>query len=84
MAEQLIASLSAPFEPDKFEDTYRNRVLELIERKAAGETELVAGAAAGLGGQGRRPHGGARSERQRRQGGPETPPDRAARRRQAG
>jgi DNA end-binding protein Ku len=41
MAEQLIASLSAPFEPDKFEDTYRNRVLELIERKAAGETELV-------------------------------------------
>jgi DNA end-binding protein Ku len=42
MAEQLIASLSAPFEPDKFQDTYRNRVLELIERKAAGETELVA------------------------------------------
>jgi DNA end-binding protein Ku len=41
MAEQLIASLSGPFEPDKFEDTYRNRVLELIERKAAGETELV-------------------------------------------
>jgi DNA end-binding protein Ku len=42
MAEQLIASLSGPFEPDKFEDTYRNRVLDLIERKAAGETELVA------------------------------------------
>ncbi|HEY2813246.1 MAG TPA: Ku protein [Acidimicrobiales bacterium] len=41
MAEQLIASLSAAFEPDKFEDTYRNRVLDLIERKAAGETELV-------------------------------------------
>src|SRR5207237_8312767 len=40
--EQLIAALSAPFEPDKFEDTYRNRVIELIERKAAGETELVA------------------------------------------
>jgi len=41
MAEQLIASLSGPFEPERFEDTYRNRVLELIERKAAGETEVV-------------------------------------------
>ncbi len=41
MAEQLIESLSAEFEPSKFEDTYRNRVIELIERKAAGETELV-------------------------------------------
>jgi DNA end-binding protein Ku len=41
MAEQLIASLSGPFEPEKFADTYRNQVLELIERKAAGETELV-------------------------------------------
>ena len=41
MAEQLIESLSAEFQPDKFEDTYRNRVIELIERKAAGETELV-------------------------------------------
>jgi DNA end-binding protein Ku len=41
MAEQLIESLSAEFEPSKFEDTYRNRVLDLIERKAAGETEIV-------------------------------------------
>jgi len=41
MAQQLIDSLSADFVPDKFEDTYRNRVLDLIERKAAGETELV-------------------------------------------
>jgi DNA end-binding protein Ku len=37
MAEQLIASLSAHFEPDKFHDEYRERVLDLIERKAAGE-----------------------------------------------
>jgi DNA end-binding protein Ku len=37
MAEQLIESLSADFEPDKFHDEYRERVLELIERKAAGE-----------------------------------------------
>jgi DNA end-binding protein Ku len=42
MAEQLIASLSTDFEPSKFEDTYRNRVVDLIERKAAGETEIVA------------------------------------------
>jgi DNA end-binding protein Ku len=41
MASQLIESLTEPFEPDKFEDTYRNQVLELIDRKAAGE-EIVA------------------------------------------
>jgi DNA end-binding protein Ku len=41
MAKQLIDSLSAEFEPEKFEDTYRNQVLDLIERKAAGETEVV-------------------------------------------
>jgi len=37
MAEQLIASLSAEFEPSKFRDEYRDRVLELIEAKAAGQ-----------------------------------------------
>jgi DNA end-binding protein Ku len=37
MAEQLIDSLSAEFEPEKFHDEYRERVLDLIERKAAGE-----------------------------------------------
>jgi DNA end-binding protein Ku len=37
MAEQLIESLSSHFEPDKFRDEYRDRVLDLIERKAAGE-----------------------------------------------
>jgi DNA end-binding protein Ku len=37
MAKQLIESLSADFEPDKYHDTYRERVLELIERKAGGE-----------------------------------------------
>ncbi len=37
MAQQLIASLSAEFEPTKFRDEYRERVLELIERKASGE-----------------------------------------------
>jgi DNA end-binding protein Ku len=42
MAEQLIASLSDEFEPSKHRDTYREAVLELIERKAAGETDFVA------------------------------------------
>lgn len=46
MAEQLIGSLAEAFSPDKFEDTYRKSVLELIERKAAGETDLVPVAAA--------------------------------------
>jgi DNA end-binding protein Ku len=42
MAEQLIESLTEPFEPERYEDTYRNQVLELINRKAAGEEEVVA------------------------------------------
>ena len=41
MAQQLIDSLSAEFIPDKFRDEYRDRVLELIERKAAGEEIAV-------------------------------------------
>jgi DNA end-binding protein Ku len=45
MAQQLIDSLSADFEPDKFKDEYRERVLELIERKAAGEQIAVQPAA---------------------------------------
>lgn len=46
MAEQLIGSLAEEFAPEKFRDTYREAVLELIERKAAGETDLVPVAAA--------------------------------------
>ena len=42
MAEALIESLSAEFKPEQFTDTHRNQVLELIERKAAGDTERVA------------------------------------------
>jgi len=42
MAEQLIASLSEEFDPTRFEDTHRNQVMELIEAKASGRTELVA------------------------------------------
>jgi DNA end-binding protein Ku len=42
MARQLIASLSEDFDPARFEDTYRNQVIDLIEQKAAGKTEIVA------------------------------------------
>jgi DNA end-binding protein Ku len=45
MAGELIQSLSAPFEPGKFHDEYREQVLELIERKAAGEEIVVQPAA---------------------------------------
>jgi DNA end-binding protein Ku len=41
MAQQLIESLSADFDPSKFKDEYRDRVLDLIERKAAGEEIAV-------------------------------------------
>jgi DNA end-binding protein Ku len=42
MARQLIFSLSADFEPERFEDTYRQQVLDLIQRKAEGHAEVVA------------------------------------------
>jgi DNA end-binding protein Ku len=41
MAQQLIASLSTEFDPGKYHDEYRERVLDLIERKAAGEEIAV-------------------------------------------
>jgi DNA end-binding protein Ku len=41
MAEQLIESLSADWDPGEFHDEYRARVLDLIERKAAGEEIAV-------------------------------------------
>jgi DNA end-binding protein Ku len=37
IAEQLVGSLAGKFQPDKYKDTYREQVLELIERKAQGE-----------------------------------------------
>jgi DNA end-binding protein Ku len=37
MARQLIESLAAEFEPTKYKDEYRERVLELIEAKAEGQ-----------------------------------------------
>ena len=41
MPDQLIDSLTAEFVAENYEDTYRKRVLELIERKAAGETDVI-------------------------------------------
>jgi DNA end-binding protein Ku len=41
MARQLIDSLSADFDPTKYHDTYRERVIELIERKAEGKEIAV-------------------------------------------
>ena len=36
MAESLIESLSEPFIPENYHDTYRERVMQLIEQKSAG------------------------------------------------
>ena len=44
MARQLIETLAGDFEPEKFHDTYREAVIDMIERKAEGE-EFVAPAA---------------------------------------
>src|ERR671922_3011359 len=42
MAEQLVDSLAEDFDPSVYEDTYREAVLDLIKRKAAGkEIDLV-------------------------------------------
>jgi DNA end-binding protein Ku len=41
MAEQLVESLAADFDPKKYQDTFREQVLALLERKAEGE-EIVA------------------------------------------
>ncbi len=40
-AGKLIDSLTSKWEPDRYHDTYRERVLELIEKKASGEEIVV-------------------------------------------
>lgn len=42
MARQLISSLEADFVPEKHSDTYRLAVIDLIDRKAAGEETVFA------------------------------------------
>ena len=46
MAEQLIGALEADYEPEKFTDGYRERVLELIQKKSDGEEIMIAEEAA--------------------------------------
>jgi DNA end-binding protein Ku len=41
MAQQLIESLSAEWDASAFHDTYREQVMDLIERKASGSEEVV-------------------------------------------
>jgi DNA end-binding protein Ku len=41
MAGELIESLSAEFDPSKYRDSYREQVLDLVERKAEGEEIAV-------------------------------------------
>jgi len=41
MANQLIESLSSEFDPEKYEDSFRTQVLEMIEKKAAGDLTTI-------------------------------------------
>jgi DNA end-binding protein Ku len=41
MAQQLIDSLAEDFEPDQYRDEYRERVLDLIDRKSQGEEIVI-------------------------------------------
>jgi DNA end-binding protein Ku len=41
LAEQLVEQLAGPFKPEKYHDEYRERVIELLKKKAEGE-EIVA------------------------------------------
>jgi DNA end-binding protein Ku len=42
MAQQLIDSLADDFKPERYKDDYRERVLEMIDRKAEGQEIVVA------------------------------------------
>ncbi len=42
MAKQLIESLTSDFDPDKYRDEYREELLDLLERKAAGKEVVSA------------------------------------------
>jgi DNA end-binding protein Ku len=44
MARQLVATLSTTFDPEKYRDEYREELLALIDKKAAGE-EIITHAA---------------------------------------
>src|SRR5947207_1425281 len=42
IAKQLVSSLAGDFDPDRYRDTYREEVLQLIQRKAQGDEVAVA------------------------------------------
>ena len=58
IAKQLVESLAGPFDASKYHDTYRQDVLDLIERKAAGEEIAVQPGRGRGGGAGAGPDGG--------------------------
>ena len=41
MAEQLVESLAGEWSPEKYHDTYREQVMDMIEAKASGDTDYV-------------------------------------------
>ena len=73
MAEQLIDSLSAEWQPEQFHDSYRDELLDLIDAKDAGEERRGRRAGIAGRGQGHRPHGRAGGVRRRGTGGPGPP-----------
>ena len=68
IAKQLVDSLAGPFELDKYRDTYREEVLSLVERKAAGRGDRSPAGRRGGGCAGARPHVRAEGEPRRREG----------------
>jgi DNA end-binding protein Ku len=54
LAKSLVENLSEPFKPEKYDDTYRKELLDLIRARAEGEP--LPGAADRGGGRGGRPH----------------------------
>ncbi len=47
MAEDLIAAYTSDFEPGRYQDTYRERLLEIVEQKRQGKTVTPPAPAAG-------------------------------------
>ena len=41
LAESLIGHMAGAFEPEKYKDTYREKVLQIVDRKVAGEAIVV-------------------------------------------
>src|SRR3954468_3112271 len=50
MADALVSSLRTEFDPAEYDDTYRERVLEVVEAKARGQPSGVPGQGGGAGG----------------------------------